>query len=133
MDIELQLLDRFLSTVASIFLVLSDQAWGSGFTYIANFLDQVEATGWVSSNNSNQIWGGLFNDANRITNAAWGASTNFNPVNSPRGHLHLCAARLRICSVFLCRMRQERLWRQFNHQNYWVCLWGQDSDGPVTQ
>ena len=37
------------------FLGLSDQVWVSGFPYIANLLDQVEAKGWVSYNNYNQI------------------------------------------------------------------------------
>ena len=37
------------------FLGLYDQAWGSGLRYIANLLVQVEAKGWSSSNNSNQI------------------------------------------------------------------------------
>ena len=42
------------------FLGLSNQAWGSGLLYIANLLAVVEATGWVNSNDSNQIWRGRF-------------------------------------------------------------------------
>ena len=38
------------------FLVLSEQAWGSGFPYIANLLDQVDTTVWDSSNNYNYNW-----------------------------------------------------------------------------
>ena len=58
------------------FLRLSDQAWVSGFPFIANLLAHVEFTGWGSSNNSNENWGEQFNYANSITNAAWGASVN---------------------------------------------------------
>ena len=115
------------------FLLLSEQAWVIVFTYIANLVDQVEATGWGSSNNSNKIRGGRFNDANRIANAAWGASTNFSPTNLPRGPVHPRAARVCIRNFFLCRRRQERLWRQFNYLNYRVFWLRQDRDGPVTQ
>ena len=66
------------------FLGLFDQAWGSGLPYITSLLAQVEATGWVGCNNSNQNWGGWFNDANIITNVAWGVSFGASPTNLPR-------------------------------------------------
>ena len=52
------------------FLVLYDQVWVIGLLYISNLWSQVEATGWVSSNNSNLIWGVNSNDANSINNVA---------------------------------------------------------------
>ena len=63
---------------------LYDQARGSGLPFIANLLAQVEATGWGNSNNHNQIWGGHFNNANIIINAAWGDSVDTSPTNLPR-------------------------------------------------
>ena len=46
---------RELSVNGSVqFLGLSDQAWGSGFPYIAKILAVVEATGWDSSNDYNK-------------------------------------------------------------------------------
>ena len=76
---------RELSVNDSVqFLGFSDQARGSGFAYIANLLDQNEAIGWVSSSNSNHIWRGRFNDANRIINAVSGDPINASPTNFPQ-------------------------------------------------
>ena len=98
------------------FFGLSYQDWGSGFPYITNLLDQVEATGWGISKNPNQIWGG-FKNANRIINSAWGASIDASSNNSPQSPGRPHAARCRIHNNFLHIRHQERLWRQFNHSN----------------
>ena len=80
---------RQLSVNGNIqFLRLSDQSWGSGLTYISILLDQVEATGRGSSNNSNQIWGGNFNNTNVIINATWGDSIDAIPTNLPKSSRH---------------------------------------------
>ena len=116
---------------------LSDQAWGSGSPHIANLRSQVEATGWGSSNNNNNKWGGRFNDSNIITNVAWGASANANPTNFSRSHGCPHAARRRVCKDFLRFRHQKRLWGKFNFRNSLVnsqvCRQGQYRDGPVTQ
>ena len=92
------------------FLVLSDQAKGSRLLYIANLLAQVEATGWGSSNNYNQSWGGHFNDANNITNVAWGISINASPTNLMRSPELPLSDQCRVCLDFLRHRHQERLW-----------------------
>ena len=119
------------------FLGLSDQAWGSGLPYIYNLVDQVEATGSDSSNNSNQNWGISFNNANIITNITWGASVSASCTNLPRSLGCPWAARRRICNNFLCCRRQEHLWRHCNHRNPlvnpWACRQGEYRDGPVTK
>ena len=71
---------RQLSVNNSVqFLDLSDQSWGSGLPFIFNLLYHVEATGWGGGNYLNQKWGGRVNDANSITNVAWGASVDPRP------------------------------------------------------
>ena len=88
------------------FLILSDQAWGGGFPFIANLLAHVEATGWVSYNNSIQNWPGKFNDADRIMNVTWGASVDPRLDYLPQSSVNPCAAWSRVHDNFLCRRRQ---------------------------
>ena len=99
---------------------LSDQSWGSGLPFISNLLAHVDPTGWGSSNNSNQIWGGWFKNANIIINAAWGDSINARPAYLTRSLVNPHAARRCVYNNFLCRRRQERLWHQYNWHNNFV-------------
>ena len=115
------------------FLGLSDQAWGSGLPYIANLLPQVDATGWVSSNSSNQIWGGCFKGANIIINDSLGASIDSSTDNLTRIHGRPHAAQRRSHDDFLLHRRQEHLWRQFSRRNARVLRQGQDRCGPIIQ
>ena len=105
--------------------------------FIANLLYQVEATGWVGYNNSNQNLGGRFNDTNSITNVALGGFLDthtdyltLSPVN-PRASQH------HVRNNFLRFRRQERLWCQYNSRNPLVNTQvfrrGQDRRGLVTQ
>ena len=91
------------------FLALSDQAWVSGLPFIASLLDHVEATGWGGFNNSNQNQGGSFSDANRITNADWGASGDARTAYLPRSPVIPHTARRRVRANFLRHRRQENL------------------------
>ena len=88
---------------------LSDQAWVSGVSFISNILAQVEAPRWGSLNNSNQNWGERLNDANSITNVAWGASVDASPTNLTRSPVNPCSAKRRVHENFFCRMHQEHL------------------------
>ena len=61
------------------------EIWGSGFPYIPNLLAQIEATGWdSSSNDSNQIWGGIFTDPTSMKHVPWGGSVDAHPDYLPR-------------------------------------------------
>ena len=90
------------------FLGLSDQSWGSGLLFIANLLAQVKYAGWGSANNSNQIHGVRFNNANSIENVAWGASIYSCPAYLPQSPVNPCATWRRIHNDFLhCRCQEH--------------------------
>ena len=58
------------------FMGVPAQGRESGFLFIWNLQAFVDCTGWGSGKYSNQDWGGIILDTNRITNVAWGASVD---------------------------------------------------------
>ena len=94
---------RQLSVNDSVqFWGLPDQAGGSGFPFICNLLDHVEATGWESGKYPNQEWGGRFNNPSSIMNIIWGTSADNRQYHLPRSHVNPCAAWRHIRNNFLC-------------------------------
>ena len=77
---------RRIQIIGQLFVNNSVQFWGvpgkgggSGLQFICNLQAQVEATGWVSGNYSNNDWGGSIFDANSIANVVWGDSVDPRP------------------------------------------------------